>query len=109
MPTKVLVSDAGIEILLGSANGPVGRLLRKKTQAVVDRARANVQGPFLNVRTGDLLRGIGARFEETPGGRHLVRIGSDAVHNNFAYPGFLNQQPRHAWLTDALGAFNEIV
>ena len=96
----VFINEAALRLLLHSEDGPVGQEIRRRAQEVEEIARTNIQGPWLEVDTGDLLGNLVATPIDTPDGVGYM-VGSNAEHRGFRYGGFWDQNGR-PWLTEAL-------
>lgn len=89
-----------MQTFLRSTFGPVGRDLAARAQAVADDAAENATNNIIDIRTGDLIRGIRAQITQDADGL-VALVGSDAIHRDFAYPGYLDRIG-FPWLTKAL-------
>lgn len=89
-----------MQAFLRSPTGPVGRDLQARAAAVVEDATTNATNNIVDIRTGDLVRGIRAQVGQNADGLYAT-VGSDAIHRNFAYPGYLDKHG-FPWLTKAL-------
>ena len=83
--------------VLTSPRGPVYAAVRRKAEGIEERARDNVSGRFLDVKTGRLRDGYGGNrgihIEMSAiNGEVQARVGSDAVDpiSGESYPGFWN-------------------
>lgn len=99
----VTLLEPGLQFLLGSQEGPVGRDIRRRAEQVATQAgeNASVRGTeTLGIVTGDLHSGIRYVMEDGPDGPQAVVL-TDAQHAGFFYPAYWDRNGK-PWLTNAL-------
>lgn len=95
----VTLNDAVIERRLLTDRG-LAAVVARVGRAVERRARQNVSGSILNIRSGDLIESLFVR-EGIDGRGVFVEVGANAVHRGFDYPAYLDEQG-FPWLSDAV-------
>jgi len=99
----VVINEAGMRQFFNSTTGPVGRILARKADQVMELAvqNASVSGPTtLGRDTGDLLNGLRIQLS-SDGTTVRAEIGTTAEHRGFDYPAYWDRNGR-PWLTKAL-------
>lgn len=81
--SRVEIYDTALKRLLASRQGPVGRIVEQKAEAIFQAAQTNIAATF-EPRTGDLQASLKKVPIEDEDGFHMA-VGADAQHRGFPY------------------------